>query len=132
MFTWLLLGEVKVAEKLDRETTPSYSTVITAFDGTYRSTTKLVINLLDTNDESPVFTRSYYSLSVSEQAVPGDPVGSIKASDSDLGDGGQVEYSLVESASSAVFSIQPQSGLITLQAALNFEQVCFILHNAVD
>lgn len=63
------IGEVKVTRVLDRETTPQYSLIIEASDQSYTSTTELIITLTDVNDESPVFSKSQYSFSVSEKAA---------------------------------------------------------------
>ena len=108
---------------LDRETTPIQTLILQASDTTYTSTSELIIAILDVNDEPPKFTQSFYSLSISESASPGDPVGLIKAVDNDLGVGGEVMYSIVPSWGSDLFSINSQSGLITLDGSLDYEEV---------
>ena len=90
----LYLGQVTVSARLDREETDRYSIDISAYDGTYPSSTTLVLAVTDINDEKPRFLRDLYSLTVSERALVGDPIGAVTAVDDDLGDGGIVRYSI--------------------------------------
>lgn len=83
--------------------------------------------MTDVNDEYPRFLQNIYSLTVSEKASPGDPIGAVTAIDEDLGDGGIVEYFILPSWSSDLFSIDQQSGLIQLRRQVDFEEVCIIL-----
>jgi len=120
---YVFTGEVRVNKPLDRETTPVYHVTLSASDSTYSSSTELIVSLLDINDEMPVFSRAQYSLSVSEKATPGVTVGSVKAVDDDLGVGGEVKYRILSTWGSDLFSINSQTGLITLEGSLDFEEV---------
>lgn len=82
---------------LDRELTPKLyldvlcrpiSSNITAI------TSRIQIEVEDVNDCIPIFQQSFYSATVSEEAIPGSRLLSIKALDADLGMNGVVRYSL--------------------------------------
>lgn len=119
----MLTGEVKVVGPLDRETTPLYTLEISASDSTYTSRVTLTVTITDVNDEAPVFAQLSYSLSVSEGASPNDPIGTVTAVDGDLGVGGEVTYRILTTWGSDLFSMNPQSGLITLEGAVDYEDV---------
>merc|ERR1719376_1989225 len=84
-------------EDLDYESDKkSYSFKIQAVDSTdsVLSEADITINLLDSNDNSPVFVSSPVVFSVSEDAYIGDIVGVLQAIDSDSGVNGNITYSL--------------------------------------
>ncbi len=88
-------------------------------------TATVVVSILDTNDNAPYFSESFYSASISESAGIGDSVTSdVEASDADAGDNGVVRYSLVDGpVGEAVFNIDPESGEITVAKNLDRELV---------
>ena len=63
-------GWVSVAGALDRETVDSYVMTAEARDGGgYTTFTNLRINILDENDEAPVFRRDEYFATVKEDSL---------------------------------------------------------------
>ncbi|XP_048828019.1 cadherin-11-like isoform X1 [Brienomyrus brachyistius] len=115
---------------MDREARQEYDVVIQAKDmgghmGGLSGTTEVKIVLTDVNDNPPKFPQSVYSMSISEDKVPGEEVGRLKAKDPDLGENGLVTYSLIEGNSMDVFEIvtdsRTQEGIIKLQKAVDFE-----------
>ena len=63
-------GWVTVAGALDRETVDSYVMTAEARDGGgYTTFTNLQINILDENDEAPVFRRDEYFATVKEDSL---------------------------------------------------------------
>jgi protocadherin Fat 4 len=70
-------GLLRVSGQLDREATPSYELSVTAKDrGTpsKATKTKIVVKILDENDNSPIFDPKQYSASVAENASIGASV----------------------------------------------------------
>lgn len=77
----------------------------------------------DTNDNPPVFPDNAYSFDVPENTVRGTRVGEIAAVDEDEGVNGQVTYQVISDWANDVFSLNPQSGVFTLTARLDYEEV---------
>ena len=75
-------GEVKVLVKLDRELKPHYTAVITVQDcgsPALKVLTRIQVEVLDENDESPRFTLNSYKASVQENIAVGSTVVQISA-----------------------------------------------------
>ena len=113
-------GEIRVRTGLDFETQPAtFNLVIMAHDGTPNpawQSTVVTVNVQDVNDVAPQFTTPSYTAVVAEDAPVSTPVILVHANDRDTGPGGEVRYSLHDTS---VFSIDPQSGLITTFNELN-------------
>lgn len=52
------------------------------------------INILDSNDNSPVFDESAYIFTVPENLQPGSLIANISATDKDSGEFGKITYTL--------------------------------------
>lgn len=74
----------------------------------------LVIDVLNINDNKPVFKSNIYNFTVQENAGVGTIVGYVQAVDLDEGQYGQIEYSIVGDDSS-VFDINAKSGEISIK-----------------
>lgn len=88
-------GYVQISTDLDRERQPLYELVIQATDlGTPRksSTITATVTLTDVNDMTPRFNQDVYSLTVPENSIIGTSIGTISATDSDLGNNAIVTY----------------------------------------
>lgn len=83
----------------------------------------------DTNDNPPVFEETVYSFDIPENAPRGYQVGEIVAKDADLAQNAQVSYSVVSDWGNDVFSLNPQTGTLTLTAKLDYEEVRQFLLN---
>ncbi|KPP56262.1 hypothetical protein Z043_126154 [Scleropages formosus] len=82
---------------LDRETQSDYNIiVICADDGvpSLSSSVTLHLNILDVNDNAPVFDKSSYDVFVTENNTPGLSVFSAKATDADWNQNARVSYFL--------------------------------------
>ncbi|XP_035681789.1 protocadherin-7-like [Branchiostoma floridae] len=119
--------ELVVAQALDREARSFYRLVLTAFDGgnprRYDSQV-LNVNILDTNDNSPVFEEESYSVSIMENSPVGTLVLDLNATDPDEGTNGEVVYSFSNSMSDSLlslFALDPITGRITINAPLDRE-----------
>ena len=75
----------------------------------------ITINLLDVNDNYPVFDQPEYSANITESALPASQVVTVSASDLDTGKNGQIVYSIKGEGSDA-FTIHPSEGHIQVKA----------------
>ena len=106
-------GWVYLRSTLDRETRDRYEiTVLASDNGTpsATATTRVVVNVLDANDNDPRFTRDTYEFAVEENLRRGAIVGILSATDADLDANAAIRYSLIPSNTS--FQVNPVTGKI--------------------
>ncbi|XP_072573590.1 protocadherin gamma-C5-like isoform X30 [Paramormyrops kingsleyae] len=116
---------------LDRETFSEYNIEITASDaGSPSLTTKKIIpvNILDINDNPPSFTDLSYNVYLTENNAPGSILGTISASDPDLGDNAKISYSILDSKAgdmsvSSYVYINAENGSIYSMQSFDYEKV---------
>ncbi|XP_040904757.1 protocadherin beta-16-like [Toxotes jaculatrix] len=91
-------GEVKLTGDIDYEVSPNYEINLQAKDpwGVVGAS-KLIIEIADVNDNSPVITMASYSGKISENSPPGTVVALISVQDKDSGKNGQVLLNIDES-----------------------------------
>lgn len=83
--------------------------------------------MTDTNDNPPVFKESAYSFDIPENAARGSVVGTVAAIDLDSGPNAQLTYTVISDWANDVFSLSPQTGVFTLTARLDYEEVRVII-----
>lgn len=96
-------GWIYLRSNLDREKSDHYSLSVLATDnGTppETATTKVLVSVLDANDNDPVFARESYEFYVEENLTGGAVVGKISASDKDAGANAAIRYGLIPGNSS--------------------------------
>ncbi|XP_059932324.1 protocadherin Fat 3a isoform X3 [Gadus macrocephalus] len=118
-------GIVYVAGQLDRELSPSFNLRIEARDKAEKgqqkfSVTSLQITLEDINDCPPAFIPSIYNARALEDLPFGTVVAWLETQDPDLGQGGQVRYSLTNDYNGR-FEVDKTSGAIRLMKELDYE-----------
>lgn len=116
---------LSTSRPLDRESKAKYTLTVKAQDQgvpPLTSSVTLDINVLDLNDNSPVFPSSSYSVEVSEDALEGSLVLEVSASDKDEGSNSQVVYFLSRE-SRGMFIVDQHTGRIITAAALDREKV---------
>ncbi|XP_041461446.1 protocadherin Fat 4-like [Lytechinus variegatus] len=117
-------GLVTTKEELDHETAAQVILTITASDQGLEpmtNTTTLTIDILDENDEYPVFNQSIYSETVRENS-PGRDLVQVLATDLDNGVNGEVTYTISSDQYSDIFSLDSESGLLQITASLDREE----------
>ncbi|NXC30555.1 PCDGH protein, partial [Campylorhamphus procurvoides] len=119
-------AELVLRSALDREIEQSLRLVLTALDGggpPRSGTAQLWINVTDANDNPPVFAQDKYHATVREDAPPGLAVVNVSASDADAGTNAHITYGFGETPAKVLqkFMVDAESGTITLQGALDFE-----------
>lgn len=58
------------------------------------SSSDVIVNILDANDNSPVFSSSEFSYTIQEDLAPGSLIAKLSATDKDSGDFGRIQYTL--------------------------------------
>ncbi|XP_060727466.1 cadherin-23-like [Tachysurus vachellii] len=120
-------GVVRTVVDLDREIQASYTLVIEAIDngpaGDRKTGTATVyVEVLDVNDNRPIFLQNSYETTILENVPRGTSVLQVQATDADQGENGRVLYRILSGNSGGQFSIDLLSGLITRgQRALDRE-----------
>ncbi|TRY64619.1 hypothetical protein DNTS_017041 [Danionella cerebrum] len=129
-------GIISLRKPLDYENRKAYSLNIEGLNthldprfsylGPFKDTTMLKLIIGDV-DEAPVFTMDYYIMDVYENAPAGTEVGSVTAQDPDS-TGSKVSYTIEPNAEGdSLFSIDPDSGLVSTSRSLDREQAAW--HN---
>lgn len=121
-------GRIVTVNSLDYERSPTIQLVLAAQDGGQpprQTTVTITINLLDVNDNPPVFQSPFYRESVLENLLSGSSVATVQAIDPDgPGNGSIVRYSFLPGFNAAgLFLIDSVSGIITLNGLLDRETV---------
>jgi len=117
-------GQITLNKALDRENQDSYIMVVKASDSgkpIYTATTTVSINILDVNDNSPLFAQTAYEIQVIETRQPGDLIGSVVATDTDLGQNAAIKYALTGMDNDGTFSLDQNTGKLYLNKNLDFE-----------
>ncbi|XP_051774559.1 protocadherin alpha-3-like isoform X35 [Ctenopharyngodon idella] len=119
-------AELVLQKTLDREKQPVIQLTLTAVDGgkpPRSGTTDIIINVVDVNDNIPVFSKSLYKARTIENAARGTHVITVQAVDLDEGVNGEIIYAIVNNDKNVdVFSINPATGEITVQKDVDYEQ----------
>ncbi|XP_053366681.1 protocadherin gamma-C3-like [Clarias gariepinus] len=114
-------------KQLDRESTQTIKLLLTAIDGGKPSksgTMEVIINVLDINDNAPVFSEETYTVMLQENAPIGTTVIRLNATDLDDGSNGEIVYSIGNNLNRKLrelFEISPTTGEIIVKGVLDFE-----------
>uniref|UniRef100_A0A6Q2Z7J2 Protocadherin-16 n=1 Tax=Esox lucius TaxID=8010 RepID=A0A6Q2Z7J2_ESOLU len=114
-------GQICTNTALDRDQGPTiYDFTVTAVDGGGLNSVAYVrVDLLDINDNRPVFYPVSYAVSLSSQSAPGTSVVKVTAFDSDAGENGRVTYRTVPGGNSPFFTLNKDTGVISLSRSLH-------------
>ncbi|XP_077098993.1 protocadherin gamma-C5-like isoform X37 [Siphateles boraxobius] len=117
--------------QLDREKFPRYDIELIASDSgspPSLSSKLITVNILDVNDNPPVFSERVYSVYMKENSAPGSILASVTASDLDTGENGKVVYSVLDTnardvpVSSYVY-INSENGSIFSMHSFDYEKM---------
>lgn len=122
-------GSLSLKKKLDREVTNYYEFRIGATDKAdkiteRRSSTALVkLTVLDVNDNSPQWSKSSYSVQVSENIdVKQKPIiTQVKASDKDKGSNSVIVYTIQSGNENQIFFLEKATGSLSILKPLDYE-----------
>lgn len=117
--------KIVLANPLDYERGSSLRVTITCVDKgapPLSNSTTFVVNVLDVNDNRPVFTQEIYYATVPENRDIIQDILHIEANDYDSGDFGKVTYS-IEDKYNGVFTINPTNGNLRVTQSLDREYI---------
>ncbi|XP_024919224.1 protocadherin alpha-8-like isoform X11 [Cynoglossus semilaevis] len=115
-------------KSLDKETQRHHKLTLSAIDGgkpPRTGTTELWVEVLDVNDNLPVFTKDTYTATLPENSAVGTTVIQVNATDLDDGLNGEVIYSFgrnVDDNVRKLFDIDERNGIITVKGMVDYEE----------
>ncbi|KAM8847870.1 protocadherin beta-16-like [Synchiropus picturatus] len=119
--------EMVLENPLDREKSDQLSLTLTAVDGgepQMSGNMKILITVLDANDNAPVFNEAVYKASINENAVVGTLISKVTATDRDLGSNSKITYSIPRLSDQAkgIFEMNRERGEIRLIGNVDYEK----------
>lgn len=117
-------GVISVGDNLDFERSAEFVLTIQAIDGGVPPLSNLAtvnISITDSNDNAPVFAVPAYVARIREDAQVGDLIIQVQAGDIDSGNNGKVVYQIERGDRQGQFSIDTESGYISVAALLDRE-----------
>ena len=121
-------GVLSLTKTLDYESAQSYRLFVSAQDDGSRSlssSSEVFIEVVDLNDNPPLFNSSTYSVSIPENAILGTEIFQIPATDADSTSNGELRYSILFGNLRSVFSVDEVFGKISVSDYLDREIVSF-------
>ncbi|XP_042181709.1 protocadherin alpha-8 isoform X9 [Oncorhynchus tshawytscha] len=121
-------ADLVLQKALDREKRAVIKLTLTAIDGgnpPRSATSEIVVNVLDINDNAPVFSISLYKTRLFENVAIGTKVITLNASDVDEGINSEMVYSLRSKGQDQIldrFQIDSKTGTITVKGHIDFEK----------
>ncbi|XP_054998777.1 protocadherin beta-16 [Sorex araneus] len=120
--------ELVLDKELDREDEPEVRLTLKALDGgspPRSGTSKVLIEVVDINDNAPEFEQQLYNVHIPENRPIGSLVITVSASDLDSGVNGQISYTLFQPSEdiSKTLEVNSLTGEIRLRKQLDFEAV---------
>nr|XP_046175193.1 protocadherin gamma-C5-like isoform X38 [Oncorhynchus gorbuscha] len=116
---------------LDREKYPEYRIELEASDSGSPALTSIkiiTVDILDVNDNPPVFSQSSYTVYVRENNAAGSIMCSVSASDPDIGENAKISYSILDSkvqdvSVSSYIYINSDNGSIYSMHSFDYEKL---------
>uniref|UniRef100_A0A673CDG7 Cadherin EGF LAG seven-pass G-type receptor 1a n=1 Tax=Sphaeramia orbicularis TaxID=375764 RepID=A0A673CDG7_9TELE len=122
-------GVIDVINPLDYEMIREYNLRIKAQDGgrppLINGTGMVVVQVVDVNDNAPMFVSTPFQASVLENVPVGHSVIHIQANDGDSGENARLEYRLTDTTPGFPFTINNSTGWITVCEELDRETTEF-------
>lgn len=118
-------GLISTADWLDHENTAYYSVTVAAVDQASnarrkQSSAKVIIRVLDANDNAPQFNTPNTEVTLDENESVGSYVTRVIATDQDSGENGFISYSIAN-LDQVPFNIDPFDGVIRTSSVLDYE-----------
>ncbi|XP_034400087.1 protocadherin alpha-C2-like [Cyclopterus lumpus] len=120
-------AELILTKTLDREQHAVHNLILTAVDGgtpARSGTARVIVRVLDTNDNAPTFDKLNYTLKIMENSPTGSLVIHLNATDLDEGSNSDVTYAYslyTSEKTQETFHLNPSTGEITVKGMLNYE-----------
>ncbi|XP_018107579.1 protocadherin gamma-C5-like [Xenopus laevis] len=126
-----LIPELVLETVLDREEKGEHRLVLTALDGgepPRSGSCHITVNVLDINDNPPVFEKSNYKIKLLENPKLNTVLTTLNATDLDEGRNGEIEYyfdSHTSESAKELFYLNSQTGEIYIKGILDYEESNF-------
>lgn len=130
------------SRKLDREQQDEHILEITITDQgvpAKSTTVRVIVQVLDENDNRPLFLEKIYKIQLPERerpererAVKRDPVYRVIASDRDEGPNAEISYTIEEGDEHGKFFIEPKTGLVSSKKFSSAGEYDILTIKAVD
>uniref|UniRef100_A0A1I7VWJ7 Cadherin n=1 Tax=Loa loa TaxID=7209 RepID=A0A1I7VWJ7_LOALO len=117
-------GEIRVGKALDRETLDRHVLKVTAYerlDPAVSASSSVIVEILDVQDNAPIFERNSYYAEIREDAPIGTTLASVFARDLDIGLNGEITYWLGEEDGAELLQIHSSTGVIQTAQHLDRE-----------
>nr|XP_056718888.1 protocadherin beta-16-like [Euleptes europaea] len=120
-------AELILQKQLDREEKAQCSLILSAVDGgspRKTGTAKIVIDVLDANDNAPQFHQSVYKVKLMENCLPNIVVTTVNATDRDLGPFGDITFSFSQLPDNVArsFKLNKHTGELTVAGIIDYEE----------
>lgn len=103
---------IEAMERFDYEMRTSYEFNVTAYDGVFKSEARVIVEVLDVNDNRPIFERFDYSFRIDENAPMQTEVGRVRATDLDATPENNLTlYKITSTFELSVFGINERTGI---------------------
>lgn len=115
--------KVTIKNPLDYESKHVHNVTIQCQDQgipQHQNTSSFLINVLDVNDNSPVFLQSIYRATIMENNPPNEVITTVEAVDKDSGLAGKVTY-FMHTDGKDNFKVHPTLGVVTVTKSLDRE-----------
>ena len=118
-------GVISLVASLDFETATEHNVTVGAMnpDGLSSEPQIITFNVININDNAPIFQMDPYSASVAEHSNVGTVVVTVQADDNDDGILGEVKYSISSGNIGNVFAINSTTGVISVNGDIDRELV---------
>uniref|UniRef100_H2LGX4 Cadherin domain-containing protein n=1 Tax=Oryzias latipes TaxID=8090 RepID=H2LGX4_ORYLA len=120
--------ELVLQKALDREKKANIELLLTAVDGgspPKSGTSEININVLDSNDNAPIFSSSLYKIQILENVAVGSKIFTLNVTDADDGTNSEIVYSLRSKDQDHIldaFQIDPETGIISVKGKIDYEE----------
>lgn len=119
-------GVIGIIHPLDYETTPYYKLIVRSTDMSNGATSEVDVNIdiLDVNDNAPVFEKTSYTVTLAENSVIGTSVVQILATDNES-ENSAIHYEILTNALNYTdyFDIDSATGIIVTARLLDYELI---------
>uniref|UniRef100_A0A3B5L0I9 Si:ch73-379j16.2 n=1 Tax=Xiphophorus couchianus TaxID=32473 RepID=A0A3B5L0I9_9TELE len=120
-------ADLILKKTLDREKQAVHNLILTAVDGgtpARSGTASVIVRVLDTNDNAPMFDKAGLTVTMLENSPIGSLVINLNATDLDEGSNSDISYSYslyTSEKTQETFNLNPTTGEITVKGMLNYE-----------
>ena len=119
-------GSIQASKRYDRETLETLNFNVYARDKgspPRKSEAMVTLNIIDQNDERPVFDSDMYSFVIHENQAANSTIGFVSANDKDLAPNNRYTYEIAKPGNAlSLFEINSYNGEITVKKSLDFEE----------